>query len=88
MKYRIALWATAGLLVAGGWELYVLGMSPFANEHMQEVWSFVAVTCPVMVVRAHIPMTWYGALLANAATYAVIGLIVEAIRKPRAVNIS
>jgi hypothetical protein len=58
-----------------------LATSPFANEHMQQVWSLVAVSCPIMMAGAHIPITWYSALLANVATYIACGLIVEVIRQ-------
>ena len=80
MKYRIALWASVGFLVAGGWALYAFATMPFTNERMREAWTLLSVTCPIAVAGARYPISLYTTLVANAATYALIGLIVEALR--------
>ena len=81
MKYRIAAWAGAGFLVAGCWALYAFAMAPFTNERMRDVWTLLSLTCPVAIAGAHFPISLYWALAANAATYALVGLLVEALRR-------
>ena len=80
MKYRIAMWASAGFLVAGGWALYALATFPFTNERMREVWTLISVTCPIAIAGTHFPISLYWTLVANAATYALVGLVVETLR--------
>jgi hypothetical protein len=84
MRYRIAsriaIWACAGFLVAGCWALYVFATSPYANEQMRDVWLLAALTCPITLVRTH-PISLYEVLIANAVTYALVGLIVETLRQ-------
>ena len=45
--------------------------------------GLVELTCPVVFasVHFHFPLGLYWSLLANAATYGLIGLIVEAFRR-------
>jgi hypothetical protein len=81
MKYRIAMWATAGFLVAGCWAVYAFATFPFTNERMRAVWTLVSLTCPVAIAGRHFPINLYWCLVANAATYALIGLMVEALRR-------
>jgi len=83
MKYRLAMWAGAGFLVAGCWALYALVASPHTNEWMRNLWAVAGVTCPAILVGTHLPLSLYSVLAANAATYAVVGLIVEALRSNR-----
>lgn len=80
MKTRIAMWAIAGFLIASCWELVVSLSVPFANQRMADVWLLAAITCPVTLVR-YLPVTWYAVLIANAATYALLGLTVETLRR-------
>jgi hypothetical protein len=80
MKYRIAIWASAGFLVAGCWALYWLAY-PSANERMRDVWTLVTLTCPVAIAGMHHPISLYESLVANAATYALVGLIFEGLRR-------
>jgi hypothetical protein len=80
MKYRIAMWAGAGFLVAVSWALYVFSTFPHTNERMRDVWILAAVTCPITLV-SHFPVSLYQVLAANAATYALVGLIVETLRR-------
>jgi hypothetical protein len=80
MKYRIAMWASAGFLVAAGWAIYLLVAS---QDHLIEpaVSTFIRVTCPVAIIGSHYPVNLYAALVANVATYALIGLVVETLRR-------
>ena len=80
MKYRIAIWAAAGFLVASGWAVYFLLHS---KEHPTEpvVSTLIRLTCPVAIVGMHYPISLYSALVANVATYALIGLVLEVLRR-------
>ncbi len=80
MKYRIAVWAGAGFLVAGFWALFAIVTFPSTSERMRDVWTFVCFTCPVAIAGRHYAITLYEVLAANAVTYALIGLIVETLR--------
>jgi hypothetical protein len=79
MRYRIAGWASAGFLVAGCWAVYFLEA---AKDHAREpiVYILVRLTCPIALFSRY-PLSLYLVLLANAATYALIGLIVETLRR-------
>jgi hypothetical protein len=81
MKYRIAVWASAGFIVAGCWALYAFATAPFTNERMRDLWPLVSFTCPVQIAGSYFPLSLYWVLLANAATYALVGLMVETLRK-------
>lgn len=80
MKFRIVLWAAAGGFVASGWAAYFflankdLPMEPLAS-------ALVRLTCPIVIVGAHYPVSIYSALVANVATYALVGLGVEILRR-------
>jgi hypothetical protein len=80
MKYRIAIWAFAGFLVASGWAVYLLVRS---KDHLIEpiVSTLIRLTCPVAALGSHYPVSLYSALLANVATYALVGLGVETLRR-------
>ena len=79
MKNRIALWASAGFLVAGSWALYALATVPPALG-IGPLVTFVRLTCPIAILGSSYPISLYWALLANAATYALAGLILETLR--------
>jgi hypothetical protein len=80
MKYRIALWAAAGFLVASGWAVYFLVASKsFPIE--PTVSGLLRLTCPIAIVGSHYPVSLYLALAANVATYALVGLVVETLRR-------
>ncbi len=81
MRSRIAMWAGAGFLVAGCWVLFVFATHPNTNEWMRYVWPLAFVTCPVTAVGSRFPVSLYQVLAANAATYALFGLIVELTRR-------
>ncbi len=74
------MWAGAGLLIAGFWALYFF---PTARISAEPVWSLAWFTCPVVFASLyfHFPLGVYWVILANAATYAMVGLIVESLRR-------
>jgi hypothetical protein len=80
MKYRIAMWASVGFLVAGGWALY-FAWSNKDNPIPPIVSTLSRLTCPVAIAGSHFPLSLYWVLVANVATYAVVGLIVEILRR-------
>jgi hypothetical protein len=83
MKTRIAVWAGAGFLAAGFWGLY------FATADKSKpigplVDALSRLTQPIAAVVAsyvHSPVGLHSFLWMNAATYALIGLTVEALRR-------
>jgi hypothetical protein len=79
MKYRIAMWAGAGFLVAGFWALFAA--FPSTNDRIRDVWTLVSLTCPVAIAGRHYAVSLYEVLAANTATYALVGLIVETLRR-------
>ena len=81
MKYRIAIWATVGFLVAGGWAVYFT-MANKDNTINPILNSLAGITCPVGMASMyfHFPISLYWVLIVNAATYALLGLIVETLR--------
>jgi len=81
MKYRIAIWASVGFLIAGGWALYALATTPPALGLGDPLLPLVRLTCPIAILGSSYPISLYSALLANAATYALAGLIVETLRQ-------
>ena len=83
MKYRIGMWAGAGFLVAGCWALYAFATTPPAMTSADPIMTLVELTCPVVLasMRLHFGVSLYWSLLANAATYTLLGLIVETLRQ-------
>jgi hypothetical protein len=78
MRFRIALWASAGFLVASFWALYLF---PAAALHSGPTLALARITCPIALAGFGISVYW--ALPANAATYALLGLLFEMIRHGR-----
>ena len=78
MKFRIAMWAGVGFLVAGWWALYFFATQPQPIGSSDPIMTLVDVTCPVALLRSY-PISLYLVLLANTATYALIGLTVESL---------
>jgi hypothetical protein len=80
MKYRMALWASAGFLAAGFWALYFV----WANKDAPidpVVYVLMRLTCPIAIAGAHYPISLYWVLVANAATYVLVGLIAEGLQR-------
>jgi hypothetical protein len=80
MKYRLAIWAAAGFLVASGWAVYFFARNKdLPIERITSV--LIRLSCPIAIVGSHHPVSLYSALAANVATYAVVGLVVETLRR-------
>ena len=82
MKYRIAIWASAGFLIAACWALY-FAMRSKDNPIEPIVYTLGVLTQPVVLIGSyfHFGMSFYLVIFANAATYALVGLIVETLRQ-------
>jgi hypothetical protein len=81
VKYRIAIWASAGFLVAGCWGLYFARASNFMPIE-PIVNTLIRLTCPVVNAAPYlVSLSLYSILVANAATYALVGLVVEILRQ-------
>jgi hypothetical protein len=80
MKYRLGVWACVGFLVACFWALYVLAATPPAMTSADPMMTLARLTCPIALLSFY-PIRLYWVLVANAATYALIGLVVETLRQ-------
>lgn len=79
MPRRIAMWAFAGAAVAAVWTLAVMLTGPWpASQH--SVWTILRITYPVSLLGAF-PLSFYVCVLVNAATYALVGLGFELVRR-------
>lgn len=74
MKSRIAVWAAGGALIVGLWSIYFESASR-APRGLAAI--LLDLSCPIALARQH-PMSIYFVLFANAVTYAMAGLLVEA----------
>jgi hypothetical protein len=83
MKYRIVMWAAGGFLIAAFWAFYFFPIAPNSAASAEAMWTLARITCPVAFasLHFHFPIAFYWAILANAATYALVGLIVESLRQ-------
>ncbi len=85
MKLRIAIWSGVGALVVVFWNLYISATSP---TPLGMVWTLAYLTCPIALAH-HYALSFYSVLLMNAATYALVGSVVETMRrhyKPRLIS--
>jgi uncharacterized BrkB/YihY/UPF0761 family membrane protein len=80
VKSRIALWAIAGALVVVFWAIYIHATytNPLGRGGVGR--ALICITCPIALAGRH-PMTFYVVLMVNAATYAVVGALVESARR-------
>ncbi|HVP54194.1 MAG TPA: hypothetical protein VMU45_04290 [Candidatus Eisenbacteria bacterium] len=82
MKLRLAMWGSAGFLVAGLWAIYfAIKSKDVPIDPLVKV--LVQVTCPIAFAGSyfHFPIGIYWFFLANVATYALVGLMVETFRR-------
>jgi hypothetical protein len=77
MKYRVAIWAVTGFLVAGGWAIYASGHVMTDSDRLMPL---ITLTCPIVFLRSY-SLSLYLVLAVNAATYGLIGLAVETVRR-------
>ena len=81
MRRRLAAWALVGFLVACGWVVYAFFTAPDIEhtltvaERVVEACAYI--TCPIVVFGLH----FYWVPFANAATYGVVGLLAESLRR-------
>jgi len=84
MKFRIAIWAGVGLLVAVAWAIYSSSAFPSPVSRAEPVvWNLALLTQPIVLAgfRFHFGIGVYWVLLANAVTYGLIGVAVETVRR-------
>lgn len=84
MKFRLAMWAMVGFLVAAGWAFYATATFPQAISRANPlVWNLAVATQPLALASMHFnfPASMYWVFVTNAAAYAVLGLLVESLRR-------
>ncbi len=84
MKFRIAICAGLGFLVAVGWAGYSFSAFPSPLIRAEPiVWNLALLTQPIVLasVRLHFGIRVYWAILANTFMYGSIGLIAETIQQ-------
>jgi hypothetical protein len=81
MKGRVAIWAALGALVVVVWGLYISTTlsNPLGRDGLGR--ALVYLTCPIAMAGRQHPQAFYFVLIANAATYALAGLVVETMRR-------
>ena len=83
VTFRVGMWAAAGFAIAEGWGLYFAK----ANKDIPVeplVYALAGLTQPVIAVIVSYFTPQVGlrtAAVANAATYALVGIIIETVRK-------
>jgi hypothetical protein len=77
IKLRIAVWAGVGALVVVLWTLYI---SATSTTPLGIVRSLAYLTCPISLARRY-ALGFHFVLLMNAATYALVGTVVETMRR-------
>jgi hypothetical protein len=79
MKYRIVMWAVAGSVVMSFWAVYFLATTRMPSTADPIAWTLARLSCQIMLASFyfHFPVGMLWAFIANAATYALVGLIVE-----------
>jgi hypothetical protein len=81
MERRVAIWAGLGFLVAGCWVVYTFVTPPDALLMNQPlVQTALYLTCPISYILRHYSVSWRLFLLLNAASYSVVGMILEMFR--------
>jgi hypothetical protein len=80
MRSRIAIWAALGALVVVVWRVYISATlsNPLGRDGLGRALAYV--TCPIAIASRH-PQGFYFVLIANAATYALAGVLVETARR-------
>ncbi len=82
MKSRILAWISAGCLVASCWAVF-FRFYPKMFPVERITWTLAAVSQPVALVGYyfHFGLSWYAVVLANGATYGLLGLMMEMLRR-------
>jgi hypothetical protein len=79
MKTRVAIWASAGALVALFWAIYVVSTRTNTLAAPGVLSALADLTCPIVLLRHHAESLAF-VILANAFAYALVGVMVEAIK--------
>jgi hypothetical protein len=81
MKSRIAIWATVGAIVVVVWRVYISATlsNPLGTGGLGR--ALVYLTCPIAMASRHHPQGFYFVVIANAALYALAGVVVETTRR-------
>jgi hypothetical protein len=80
MKRQVVLWAIIGFFVGCVWVAYAFATAPDYEQHSatnRTIQVFAYATCPIIASGAR----FYWVPLANAVTYALLGLSLKLIRK-------
>jgi hypothetical protein len=80
MKTRIAIWAITGLVVVIFWTIYIMATRQHPMDPGSMGRAFICLTCPIALF-GHQALSIYLVLIVNAATYALVGAIVETVRQ-------
>ena len=82
MRRSVLIWALVGFLVAAGWAVLPLFAGPATFDPSGPLWTLASITGPVSYASMlfHVPVRFYWAMLANAATYAFLGIMIEVLR--------
>jgi hypothetical protein len=82
MKERISAWSGAGFFVAAFWSIYFFPTASDVIANQPAMWALARITCPIVFASSYfhfaVPIFW--ALLANTATYTLIGVSLEFFR--------
>lgn len=81
MKWRIAIWAVAGLLVVVFWTLYIMATRQHPLGPYSVGRTLICLTCPIAFLGRDHALSIYLVLFVNAATYALVGAAVETARR-------
>jgi len=84
MKKRIAIWAGVGFAISCCFVLFTFLMPPdrlFLSLRNPAIEAFTLVSFPVGFAFRQVPLHFWWVPLINAATYAVIGLMIEMLRR-------
>jgi hypothetical protein len=78
MGRKIGIWTFIGFIVACGWVGIGIALGPSYNLGHS---TLVSITAPASLLGRRVPLTFYWFILLNAATYAVVGLGTEFLRR-------
>jgi hypothetical protein len=81
VKRRITIWTALGFLVAYGWTLYALATAPVDDVGLILVERGIRVLAYITCPTVSLGVMFYWVMPLNAATYALLGLVVESLRR-------
>lgn len=85
MGFRVAIWAIVGAVISAGWGFY-FATADKSIPIDSMVYALASITQPIAAVVGwyfHLPFGLTAAVAWNAAAFAVIGVIVEMLRRHR-----